>query len=90
MAPSRVISVPKTDPGAYNPNRPAGTLLRSQTMHLHHALSKHVDELTAQLKAATELLAIDAGSIKTEGEVSKYTEKVTAILHPQGAKRSGK
>jgi len=59
-------------------------------MHLHHALSKHVDELTAQLKAATELLAIDAGSIKTEGEVSKYTEKVTAILHPQGAKRSGK
>jgi len=90
MAPSRVISVPKTDPGAYNPDRTAGTLLRSQTVHLHHALSRHVDELTAQLKEATALLAIDAGSIKTEGDAAKYAERVTAILHPQGAKRSGK
>ena len=90
MAPSRVISVPKTDPGAYDPNRKAGTLLRSQTVHLHHALSKHVDELTAQLKEATALLAIDTGSIKTEAEVSAYAHKVTAILHPRGAKRPGK
>lgn len=88
--PSKMIDVPKTDPGAYNPNRPAGTLLRSQIVHLHHGLSKHVDELTAHLKEATALLAVDTGSIKTEGEVSKYAEKVTALLHPQGATRSEK
>jgi hypothetical protein len=90
MAPSRVISVPKTDPGAYNPKRPAGKLLLAQVAHLRDALSKHVDEKLADSKEATEILAFDIASIKTEADVSNYTQKVTAILHPQGAKRPGK
>jgi hypothetical protein len=83
MAPSQVIAVPKTDPGAYNPNRPAGKLLLSQTKHLREALIVHLHELT-------KILAIDLGSLKTERDVSAYSEKVTAILHPHGAKRPGK
>jgi hypothetical protein len=83
MAPSQVISVSKTDPGAYNPKRPAGKLLLSQTRHLREALIQHLHELT-------KILAVDLGSLKTEGDVSAYTQKVTAILHPQGAKRPGK
>jgi hypothetical protein len=83
MTPSRVISVPKTDPGAYNPNRPAGKLLRAQTAHLREALIRHLHELAG-------ILAVDLSSLKTEGDVSAYVEKVTAILHPQGAQRPQK
>jgi hypothetical protein len=80
MAPARVMSVPNTDPGAYNPNRPAGKLLLAQTSHLREALIRHLNELAA-------ILATDIRSLKTEGDVSAYVEKVTAILHPQGARR---
>lgn len=83
MAPSQVISVPKTDPGAFNPKRPAGKLLLSQTVHMREGLIRHLHELTA-------VLAIDLGSLKSEGDVSSYIEKVTKILHPHGAKRAGK
>jgi hypothetical protein len=79
MAPAKVISVPKTDPGAYNPNRPAGKLLIAQTTHLREALIRHLHELAG-------ILATDMKSLKTEGDVSAYIQKVTAILHPQGAK----
>ncbi len=78
MAP-KVINVPKTDPRAYNPNRPAGTLLRSQAMHMREALIRHVDELTT-------LLNIDMNSIKTEADVSAFVHKATALLHKQGGK----
>lgn len=83
MAPSRVISVPKTDRGAYNPNRPAGKLLLAQTAHLRESLIRHLHELTG-------LLAIDIRSLKTEADVSAYTQKITAILHPQGVNRPRK
>jgi hypothetical protein len=83
MAPSRVISVPKTDPAAYNPNRPAGKLLQAQTAHLREALIKYLHEVAG-------ILAIDIRSLKTEADVSAYGEKVTAILHPQGIKRPRK
>jgi hypothetical protein len=82
MAP-KVISVPKTDPGAYNPNRAAGKLLLAQTVHLREALIRHLHELVS-------VLAINIRSLKTEGDVSAYVHRVTAILHPQGLKRSGK
>jgi hypothetical protein len=82
MAP-KVINVPKTDAGAYNPNRSAGKLLQAQTMHLREALIQHLHELT-------KLLAVDIRSLKTEGQVSEYSRKVTAILHPHGVKRPGK
>jgi len=83
MAPAQVIPVPKTDAGAYNPNRPAGKLLLSQTAHLREALIKHLHELAG-------VLAIDIRSLKTEGQVSAYVEKATKVLHPHGAKRSQK
>ena len=82
MAP-KIIDVPKTDAGAFNPNRPAGKLLQAQTMHLREALIQHLHELS-------KLLAVDIRSLKTEGQVSEYSRKVTAILNPQGVKRPGK
>lgn len=82
MAP-RVIDVPKTDPNAYNPNRPAGTLLRSQAVHMREALIRHVHELTT-------LLSVDLRSLKTEADVSAYVHKATALLHTRGAKPATK
>jgi len=81
--PSNAILVPKTPRGAYNPNRPAGLLLRSQTLHLREALLKHLEELAA-------ILAIDPQSLKTEGDVSAYIHRATAILHTHGAKPAKK
>jgi hypothetical protein len=78
MAP-KVIDVPKTDPRAYNPNRPAGKLLQSQTLHLREALIKHVHELTT-------LLAVDVRALKTEADVSAYIHRATALLHTHRAR----
>lgn len=77
--PSNAILVPATERGAYNPNRPAGLLLRSQTFHLREVLLKHLEELAA-------VLAIDPKSLKTEGEVSSYIHRATAILHTHAAR----
>jgi len=82
MAP-KVINVPKTDPSAYNPNRPAGKLLQAQTQHLREALIKHVHELTT-------LLAIDVRTLKSEGDVSAYIHKATALLHTHAARPAQK
>lgn len=79
----KLIPVPKTPKESFNPDRPASSLLRSQTLHLHEALSKHVAEVAA-------ILAIKPRTLKTERQVSGYIEKVTAILHPHAAKRLGK
>lgn len=82
MAP-KVINVPKTDSGAYNPKRPAGLLLRSQALHMRDALIKHVHELTT-------LLNIDMQSLKTEADVSGYVHKATAFLHTHPGKPAKK
>lgn len=87
---AKVITIPNVGPAAFDKNRPAGMLLRSQIMHLRHALGKYVHEVTGHLKEATELLAVDPGAIKTEGEVSTYLGKVMAILHVQAAKHPEK
>jgi hypothetical protein len=81
--PSIVIEVPDPEPGSFNHNRPPGTLLRSQTLHLREALLRHRG-------AIDEVLAIDPKSLKTEGEVSSYIQKATAILHTYAPKLSGK
>jgi hypothetical protein len=78
MAP-KVINVPRTDPHAYNPNRPAGTLLKSQALHMHEALTKHAQELKA-------LLDIDMASLKTEADISAFVHKATALLHTGAGK----
>jgi hypothetical protein len=83
----RVVPIPKPPKSAFNKNRPAGTLLRAQAVHLRHALARHVQKVARHLNKVGELLAIDLDAIKTEGEVSEYAKRVTAILHPHGGKR---
>lgn len=78
MAP-KVISVPKTDAGAFNPNRSAGTLLRAQAVHFREALIRHAHEITT-------LLAVDMNSLKTEGDVSAYVHRATVLLHTRHAR----
>jgi hypothetical protein len=77
--PTNAIFVPKPAPGSYNKNRPAGKLLQAQTLHLREALLKHLEELAA-------VLAIDPRSLKTEGDVSAYIHRATAILHTRHAR----
>ena len=77
--PTNAIFVPKPQPGSYNKNRPAGKLLQAQTLHLREALLKHLEQLAA-------VLAIDPKSLKTEGEVSAYIHRATAILHTHAAR----
>jgi hypothetical protein len=81
--PSIVIKVPDPEPGSFNHNRPPGTLLRSQTLHLREALLRHRRDID-------EILAIDPKDLKTEGEVSSYIRKATAILHTYAPTLSGK
>jgi hypothetical protein len=81
--PSIVIKVPDPEPGSFNHKRAPGALLRSQTLHLQEALLRHKKEIN-------EVLAIDPKSLKTEGEVSSYIHKATAILHTYASKPSGK
>jgi hypothetical protein len=80
---TNVIRIPQPPASAFNKNRPAGQLLRAQTAHLREGLIQHLREVVA-------ILAIDLRSIRTEGEVSEYSKKVTAVLHPHGAKPAGK
>jgi hypothetical protein len=74
-----VIHVPDPEPGSYNHDRPAGKLLQSQTLHLREALLQHLKDLAV-------VLAIDPRALKTEGELSSYIHKATAILHAHAAK----
>jgi hypothetical protein len=76
---SIVIKVPEPAKGSFNHNRAAGKLLQSQTLHLREALLRH-------LKDIADVLAIDPRSLKTEGEVSNYIQKATAILHTRAQK----
>jgi hypothetical protein len=69
------ITVPKTPKESFNPDRPASNLLRSQAVHLHEALAKHVGEIAT-------VLAINPYKLRTEKEFGDYAKKVTAILHP--------
>jgi hypothetical protein len=81
--PPKVIVVPQTDPGAYNPNRPAGALLQAQALHMREALIRHVQELTT-------LLNIDMKSLKTEADVSAYVHRATSLLHTHAGKPAKK
>ncbi len=83
----RVVAIPKPPKSAFDKNRRAGTLLRAQAVHLRHALARHVQKLARHLNKVGELLAADLDAIKTEGDVSEYAKRVTAILHPHGGKR---
>jgi hypothetical protein len=72
MAP---ISVPKPPKKAYNPRRPAGTLLQNQLMHLEWAVrpaAQRVPERFAKIKKA-----------KNEAEAARRIEKLTQQLKRQ-------
>lgn len=86
----RVVPIPKPPQDAFNKNRRAGTLLQAQVAHLRHGLALHLKRVTRHLKRISELLAIDISTIRTEGDVSEYAKRVTAILHMQGRKRPRK
>jgi hypothetical protein len=80
---SNVIHVPDPEPGSYNTDRIAGKLLQSQSLHMREALIQHLSELV-------DVLTIDPRSLKTEGEVSAYLQKATAILHTHASQPSRK
>ena len=81
--PQIVIKVPEPEKGSFNPNRPPGVLLLSQTLHLREALLKH-------LKDIADLLATNPKSLKTERDASTYIHRATAILHTHTRKPAGK
>lgn len=86
----RVVPIPKPPLSAFDKDREANTLLQSQVIHLRHALARHVQKVTRHLNRAADLLATDITAIKSEGTVSDYAKRVTAILHVPNGKRSRK
>jgi len=69
-----VISIPKPPKGAFNPHRPVSELVWSQVEHLAAVVKKDIDD---QRRA-----------ISTEAQASAFIKKMTAILHPEGARKN--
>jgi hypothetical protein len=72
-----VISVPKTPKKAYDPRRPAGTLLQNQIRHLEWAVrpaGKRMPKAFKKIKPA-----------KSEGEAAARIAKLTQKLQRQSA-----
>ncbi len=72
-----VISVPKTPKKAYDPRRPAGTLLQNQLRHLEWAVrpaGRRMPKTFNKIKPA-----------KTEAEAAARIEKLTRELQRQAA-----
>lgn len=76
---ARIVHVPKTEAGAFNPHRPISTLIQHQL--------KHLRDVEKDLPADQQT-GIDISKIETELQASDYIQKVTARLHPQGRKKS--
>jgi hypothetical protein len=74
------IEVPKPAPGSFHKHRPISDLLRKQIDHFREA------EMKLRPESRT---GIDAKSIETEEAAGLYLRKITAILHPQEAKKAG-
>ena len=72
-----VIKVPKPPQSAFDKNRPVSALLRNQILHLHEVERRFPPSRHS---------GVYINDIKTEGEAAAYIRKVTARLHPQGAK----
>ena len=71
-----VIRVPKTPKQAFNKNRPASKLLKSQIEHLEWAVRPASERKPYQLPKTT---------VKTEGEAAARIEELTRRLLPEGA-----
>jgi len=78
--PDNIIQVPRPAATAFNKNRPlaGNTLLQSQVAHFM-AVDRDLP--------AEQRTGIEAGSIQTEGQAGEYIRRMTAILHPQGARK---
>lgn len=78
--PDNIIQVPRPAATAFNKNRPlaGNTLLQNQV--------KHFMEVERSLPPE-QRTGVDAGSIETEGQAGEYIRRMTAILHPQGARK---
>jgi hypothetical protein len=73
-----VIKVPQPPKSAFNKNRPVSALLKNQILHLHEVEKRFPPAHHSN---------IYINAITTEGEAAAYIQKVTARLHPEGAKR---
>jgi hypothetical protein len=67
-----LIRVPKPPKSAYDPGRPASSLLKSQAEHLREAESK------LPLRYRSEVYV---KAIKTEDEAARYIRDVTQAIH---------
>ena len=67
-----LIRVPKPPKSAYDPSRPASSLLKSQAEHLREAESK------LPLRYRSEVYV---KAIKTEEEAARYIRDVTQAIH---------
>jgi len=76
-----VQKVPKTPKSAYNHGRFISSLIEHQIKHFH--------EVEKSLAKAGEPVT-DISKIKTELHASRYLQKMTARLHPQGAEKPKK
>jgi len=69
-----LIHVPKPPKDAYNPDRPMGSLLKSQVDHMREAESKlplrYRHEIETYVRA-----------VRTEGEAARYIRAVTEAIH---------
>lgn len=76
----KVIRAAKPARRAFNPERPLSKnqLLQAQVKHFREAESRLPPE---------QQTGVDPESIRTEGQASEYIRKVTAVLHPHGARR---
>src|SRR5258705_8498571 len=72
MAP---IPVPKPPKKAYNPRRPAGTLLQNQLLHLEWAVRPAAQRVPAQFAKIKKA--------KSEAEAARRVEKLTQELKRQ-------
>ena len=67
-----LISVPKPPKSAYNPDRPATSLLRAHVEHMREAESK------LPIKYRSDFYA---KAVRTEGEAAEYIRDVTEAIH---------
>lgn len=67
-----LIHVPKPPKTAFDPDRPMGSLLKSQIDHLREAESK----LPLRYRSEVYIKAV-----KTEGEAAQYIREVTEAIH---------
>jgi hypothetical protein len=74
-----VVAVPKTQKGAFNPDRRISSLIQAQL--------RHIREAEKQSLPADQQTNIDISKLETERQASDYLQKVMARLHPQGARK---